>query len=45
MKYSDFKILLVYANEPFTLLMPIGISSIAATLKQEGFEVKVFDEE
>ena len=43
MKYSDFKILLVYANEPFTLLMPIGISSIAATLKQEGFEVKVFD--
>jgi len=43
MKYSDFKILLIYANEPFTLLVPIGISSIAAKLKQEGFDVKVFD--
>jgi radical SAM superfamily enzyme YgiQ (UPF0313 family) len=43
MKYSDFKVLLIYANEPFTLLMPIGISSIAAKLKQERFDVKVFD--
>jgi len=43
MKFSEFKVLLIYANSSFVLLMPISVSSLAAKLKEAGFNVRLFD--
>lgn len=37
------KILLVYCNLSMEPLLPLGIASLSASLKQQGHEVKVFD--
>lgn len=42
-KFSDFRVLLVYANTPMEPLMPLGIASLATVLQQSGFTVKLFD--
>lgn len=40
---NKFKVLLVYPNVPGSSLLPIGIASLSASLKQSGFEVELFD--
>ena len=40
---KQFKVLLVYPNLMLNIIMPISIASLAASLKKEGFDVRVFD--
>lgn len=40
---KNFKILLVYPNEPLLGIAPNNLALLAACLKQDGFEVKLFD--
>ena len=40
---SRFKVLLIYPNTPMATLLPIGVSSLSACLKQAGFDVQLFD--
>ena len=38
-----FKVLLVYPNTMMATLIPLSIASLSAVLKQEGFDVELFD--
>lgn len=38
-----FRVLLVYANSPMDNLMPVSVSSLAGSLLNRGFEVRLFD--
>lgn len=40
---SKAKVLLVYPNTPMATLLPIGVASLSACLKQAGFDVALFD--
>jgi len=42
-KKPNFRILLVYANKMMENLIPINISILSAALKENGFEVRLFD--
>ncbi len=39
----NFKVLLVYCNTMMDNLIPVGLSSVAASLRNSGIEVKLFD--
>jgi len=41
--YSDFKVMLVYANSPMDNLFPVSVSTISGILRQLGFTVQLFD--
>jgi radical SAM superfamily enzyme YgiQ (UPF0313 family) len=41
--FSDFRVLLVYANSPMDNLFPIGLSSIAGMLKKHKIDYQIFD--
>mgnify|MGYP001274664139 FL=1 len=41
--FSNFKVLLVYANSPMDNLFPIGLSSIAGMLKKHKIDYEIFD--
>ncbi len=41
--FSNFKVLLVYANSPMDNLFPIGISSIGGMLKKHNIDYQIFD--
>lgn len=40
---SKFKFLMIYPNCEMATLLPVGISSLAASLKQNGIEFELFD--
>ena len=41
--FSDFRVLLVYANSPMDNLFPVGFSSIAGMLKKHKINYEIFD--
>jgi len=41
--FSDFRVLLVYANSPMDNLFPVGFSSIAGMLKKHKINFEIFD--
>jgi len=41
--FSNFRVLLVYANSPMDNLFPIGLSSIAGMLKKHKIDYEIFD--
>tara|TARA_B100001029_G_C15059411_1_gene457085 strand:+ start:1789 stop:3459 length:1671 start_codon:yes stop_codon:yes gene_type:complete len=41
--FSNFRVLLVYANSPMDNLFPVGLSSIAGMLKKHKIEYNIFD--
>ena len=41
--FSNFRVLLVYANSPMDNLFPVGISSIAGMLKKHKINFEIFD--
>jgi len=43
MVIKDFKILLVYPNEPMMGVVSQNLPILAACVKQAGFDVKLFD--
>ena len=40
--FSNFRVLLVYANSPMDNLFPVGLSSIAGMLKKHKIEYNIF---
>jgi len=43
-KYDSFKVLLIYSNTPMDNLMPVSVSSLAGSLRKNGFNnIKLFD--
>ena len=41
--FSNFRVLLVYANSPMDNLFPVGLSSIAGMLKKHNIDYEIFD--
>lgn len=41
--FSNFRVLLVYANSPMDNLFPVGLSSIAGMLRKHKIDYKIFD--
>ena len=41
--FSDFRVLLVYANSPMDNLFAVGLSSIAGMLKKHNIDYEIFD--